>query len=464
MKSELKSKLDHRISGLMREHKVPGLSIGIVENNEITYLKGFGSRDLDKSLPMTPDTLMGIGSMSKSFVALAIMQLADQNRLSVEDPLSKYLVDLLPPALGEIQIKGALSHSSGLPELDGSVLPLSRAFKLPDSHIPMGSKTDYFNFLTEVPEYIRFKPGEHFFYNNDLYYLLSLVIEQVSDLSFTDYVTKNILRPLGMASSRYLTPGQTDDDRKDLEIMIGYMLDKKKHLEQFPLPISEFLQGPGGIFASAKDILIYLQMLLNDGVWHDQQIISKKALEAVFSPQISTPYGIGKNANYCFGWVSESDFLGLKILHHGGGLGVATSKMLICPEKQIGIVVLTNSTNEVPSLLSYGVLSLILGSDFEEPIPQLKAKLQLEPLLGKYEGYKGLSHAEVSIQEYTLKMKVMTQDGPMDLTLVPKDLSTLTFILPLITPESSPEIQFVVKEGSDDIFFTFDRYLFLKKG
>lgn len=114
--------LDKYIRKYMRSGKIPGLAISIINNGQIIYSKGFGARDLEKGLPMTPQTLIGIGSVTKSFTAMAIMKLVESGMLSLDDSVSKYLP--YPPFSNHqnVKIRHLLSHSSGIPACDASLL------------------------------------------------------------------------------------------------------------------------------------------------------------------------------------------------------------------------------------------------------------------------------------------------------------------------------------------------------
>ncbi|MFX0043022.1 MAG: serine hydrolase domain-containing protein, partial [Candidatus Hodarchaeota archaeon] len=131
--------LEQEIVDLMREFKIPGLAIGIVKDGKPYYAKGFGARNLEKNLPFTADTLFGIGSISKSFTAMAIMQLVEQGKVNLQDPANKYINFSLGDDANPIRICHLLSHSSGFPELDGNVVALVRQLGYYDAVIPMSS-------------------------------------------------------------------------------------------------------------------------------------------------------------------------------------------------------------------------------------------------------------------------------------------------------------------------------------
>ena len=161
---ELKNirKLENLIIDLMQESKTPGLAIGIFQDGEEIYSEGFGARNLEENLPMTTDTLFGIGSISKSFTALAIMQLVEQGKIDLNAPVSNYVHFDLGFEDSPITIHNIISHSSGIPELDGSIHPI--IIKMGDfkNVYPLSSENDFLRHVNDAKDEILYKPGEKF--------------------------------------------------------------------------------------------------------------------------------------------------------------------------------------------------------------------------------------------------------------------------------------------------------------
>jgi len=182
---------------VMREGKVPGLSIAVVQDGDTIYAEGFGSRDPAKNLPATPDTLYGIGSCTKSFVAMGILQLADKGKLSLDEPVSTYVpLEIGIPGV-PITIHNLLTHSSGVPSLASSTVALHRGIGI-DTGIPWGSVNDFYRLVNDAQEEIVCSPGERFFYNNAAFRMLGHIIQEASGTPFHKYITENILEPIGM--------------------------------------------------------------------------------------------------------------------------------------------------------------------------------------------------------------------------------------------------------------------------
>jgi CubicO group peptidase (beta-lactamase class C family) len=191
----------------MTEMKIPGLAFAMFKDGQIVYERGFGTKNYFQNYPkkqaVTPSTVFEIGSISKSFTSLAIMQLHDQGKLKVEDPVSKYLPWFkLGFPKHPIQIHHLLPHSSGIPDLGCADLSFSYMLKLgleiDPPMIPISSVEDIKFHINEAQSEILFKPGEKYYYFNGGYSLLGLIITAVSGEIYEDYIHKHIFEPLEM--------------------------------------------------------------------------------------------------------------------------------------------------------------------------------------------------------------------------------------------------------------------------
>ena len=291
------------IRAQMRKRNTPGMAMAVMQNNQTVYAKGFGVRDLKQQHVMDANTLIGIGSITKSFTAFAIMQLQEQGKLSLDDSAAKHL-DVEPfISRRDITLRHMLTHSSGVPSLDAGMLSFNYAFDDFSRLYPASTREDFFAHLADAQDFTIFKPGEKFFYNNDMYTCLGFVIEAVSGLSFEDYLQKNILDPLEMNRAA-LTQQAFDNDPANNK-MTGYSFSSqgdKMAAKASDMPIDGYLQAPGGLYVSMNEMLHYAQCLLNNGEFNGKQIISAASVPELFSPQIETPYGEGPKPHYALGW------------------------------------------------------------------------------------------------------------------------------------------------------------------
>ncbi|MGW8180981.1 MAG: serine hydrolase domain-containing protein, partial [bacterium] len=160
-KWELRDWIEHIVPNLMRAGKLPGLSIAVAENGKTIYADGFGSRDRERNLPATPDTLYGIGSITKSFVAIAVMQLVEKGLISLDDPVSMHAPLRIGLEDDPIRIRHLLTHSLGVPSLATSSVAFYKSVGY-DTGIPFGSPEDFYRLINGAQSEIVDAPGRRF--------------------------------------------------------------------------------------------------------------------------------------------------------------------------------------------------------------------------------------------------------------------------------------------------------------
>jgi CubicO group peptidase (beta-lactamase class C family) len=449
--------IEQYIVNRIRKLKVPGLSIGIIKNKEVVYANGFGARDIDKNLPMTQDTLFGIGSISKSITALAIMQLVEQGKIKLSDPASKYMPFKLGDDANPITIHHLLSHTSGVPELDGANYSLDRVVKATDVLLPMSSRTDFLAHLNGAGDEIKFEPGEKFFYNNDMFTCLALIIEAITKTRLPDYVQKHVFEPLEMKRATYTREGFEGDPEKNTSTF--YLMSEEDAVEVAPFPYSELLDGPGAILCSVSELLKYMQALLNGGRYKGREIIKPSSLERLWTPNIKTN---SDRVSYCYAWSEEKDFLGQRIIQHGGSVCVSSGYFMFSPDQGTGVVVGSNCGHAQVGSIARAVFALVSGEAIEEALPELKAQRRVEPILGEYESYKGINRLEVELQRGVLTATLSNDGGVNTFPLMAKNLDELKFYIASLTPNKDFVVQFYVDEDEGDVYSTFERYVFHK--
>ena len=146
------------------ETRIPGLSIAVVKDNEIIYKNGFGYRDLKRAEPTTPRTLFGIGSVTKSFTALAILKLVEEDKISLDDSIEQYVPLKIRPFGEEITIHHLLTHSSGIPALAYAEAFIRSFLGIDHCWLPICKPEDVITFMSDAQEWVEAKPGEKFFY------------------------------------------------------------------------------------------------------------------------------------------------------------------------------------------------------------------------------------------------------------------------------------------------------------
>jgi len=450
------------IRNYMRRNKIPGLSISIFQEDKIIYSKGFGARDLERFLPMTPQTLIGIGSITKSITAFGIMKLIERGKLNLEDSASKYL-DFAPfKTHPDMTIKNMLSHTTGVPAADAG---LSSLFYLFDDYSRVFPATNYEDFIAHIgdPEdYIIFKPGEKFFYNNDMYTCLGFIISKISGQEYVDFIRKEILEPLQMKRAFF----SKDDFNNDNNKITGYLTKKKGDNlvpKKNPVPLYEYLNAPGGLYVSTEEMINYIQCLLQNGLHHGEELLTINSIKELWTPIISCPYGFGENPQYCLGWVESNNYLSTKIIHHGGGLGTSCAHIALEPDHKIGIMVGQNSCNANINVIIKAALSILLGFDPMKEVEELNLEKVIDDIKGIYKSPHDLYDLKISLEKGILTADIEVDDGPMNYPIIINNLDTLEFKICGTLPPVKHNIRFIRNPKSNKVeFASFDRYLYRK--
>ena len=458
--SRLKEKWTTLIMNLMEQNKILGLSVCVVQKGKVLFERGFGLRQINPPKPMTADTLIGIGSISKSFTALAILQLEEQGLLSIEDPIDQYFPFFSHDESNPIKIKHLLSHSTGYPSLDGTTIYSLQCDDRYLTYLPIQTRQDLEWYIAQAKEECQFPPGTRFFYNNDMFTLLGYLIEDLSGLSYVDYIQKFILNPLKMERTCY------NKHNLDEDYATGYHQKKEGSIpEPGKFPYHEYLHAPGGIMTSASEMKNYIIAMLNKGQFNDRSLIKPELFSKLWNPQISCPYHYSSYGDYCLGWMRENQFHESLLVRHGGGLSVATASLGLLPEKEFGVFVAENDAKGVAGSIAQAILADFLEHDPEQVVPLLQLQAWKKRICGKYQTFRGLYQSKISLKNDQLYINLEIDDGKLDFSLIPKDLDKLTFSTPSLLPNTALMIQFVEDPETQEIkYFTYDRYLYHRVG
>ncbi len=410
------AKLDEFVMERMGQTKLTAVSLAVVEGDQIIYQRGYGQRDLERGLPATPQTLYGIGSVTKSFTCLAILQLQEKGLLCVDDPVDQYLPLTVQPKGERIKIRHLMSHSSGLPALAYLENLLRHRHGAVDSYYPVGNLDDMLAFMNGAEDWAYTRPGERWFYLNEGYILLGGIIEKLSGKPYATYIEEQILGPLGM--------DRTTFDRtffqEDKDAAVPYTTNKEgKHLAR------EYVwgqaQADGGMVSNAVDMSRYISMYLDGG----KGIISPASLQAMMTPEVANP---GRDvttgepvSGYAWG-LSESDFYGRRMISHSGMMFVCTAAMQFLPEEKLGVMVLANGTGYAMANYASFALATALGED-PWAMPALSTERTLSALTGSYETYKGTYGIKVKRSGDFLLLDFTNKLSTSEVPLIPEDLS-----------------------------------------
>ena len=441
---------------LMGKYSVPGLSVSVVKDNEILFERGFGYRNLESLIPMTKNTLAGIGSISKSFTAIAVLQLQERGLLTIEDPIVKFFPWFPQNPEKPVLIKHLLSHSTGLPAIDGTILESLHHIKRHINFTPVVNRSDLEWYIKNAEGERLFDPGEQFFYNNDMYTLIGYLIEDLTGKKLVEYMRKHILAPLGMDRTSYTSEEMSNDSLNDAST--GYAIKDKKAL-MFTHPYSDFLNAAGGILSSAHEMINYIKFILQKGKIDGNVLLSEDTMEFLWKPIIRSPYTSGNDMSYCLGW-NKGEFFGKTLIQHGGGLLSSTARLSILPEDTIGVFAIENDAKGICAMVVDGILAILTGND-PESLPTFKYNKLISEVKGTYKSYRGVYSLRVEMKNSLLWAHLEIDDGELDVPLTIKNAENLIFTIPIGAPELQREIRFLRDKATKKVVHaTYDRYLY----
>jgi CubicO group peptidase (beta-lactamase class C family) len=294
----------------------PGASVAVVKDGVVVLERAYGVADLATHAPATPQTNYRLASVTKQFTAMSILLLAQRGDLSIDDPVARYLPELLVNA-PNLTLRHLLTHTSGLPEYD-NLLPEDDTHQIVDR--------DVLELLAHQPKLVLFPaPGTEHHYNNTGYALLALVVERVSGLSYAEFLRRNIFVPLGMTASTAYQPGAAIANRA-----YGYRLRNGEFVLADQTRDTAVL-GDGGIYSSTRDLARWI-----DALEHGRLLDPKRLAEAT-SPLVPT----NDATSYGFGW-RVSAWNGEKLVFHTGVSSGFKNALLWVPSRRLAVIVLSN--------------------------------------------------------------------------------------------------------------------------
>jgi len=353
---ELIAELDAWIEETRRHWEVPGLSVAIVQNDEVLLCKGYGVRALGSDALADGDTLYAIASNSKAFTAAGLAILVDEGKIRWDDRVQATLPWLRlsdPLASSDLRIRDLLCHRCGLGTFSGDLLWWGTPYS------PREILERSVHLKPENP----FRGG--YGYSNLMFLAAGEVTAAVSGQSWNDFVQQRILTPLEMNRTRLSI--------RQLEGMEN-VASPHKTLPDRSVKIDwmnwDAMGAAGGIISSVSDMTHWLRLQLRMGkLANGQSLFSEGAAYEMWQPQTIMPISQARSARnpsthfraYGLGW-SLSDYHGHKLVGHGGGYDGMYSEVLMVPEKKLGIVVLTNSMTPIGNTIAYTLVDRFLGA------------------------------------------------------------------------------------------------------
>lgn len=370
-------------------------TVVILKDGQRVFEKAIGKANLEFDVPAGMQTVYEIGSITKSFTAAAILKLQEQGKLKVSDPVSTFLPGF--PNGDRITLHHLLTHTSGLQSFTGfpDFLETQKLQKTQDQLI------DSFKNLP-----LEFEPGDRFQYSNSGFTLLGKVIEVASGQPYQDYITENILSPLGFKQLQFhsrldLVPNRATGYVPD---GISYRLPESHNVE---------IAGPaGGLFATANELALWLPSL------SEGKVLGPEGVKAFTTAQVHIGNEPGFQ-NYGYG-VGVGSFAGKKVLAHGGNINGFNAMMLYFPEEKLSIVALSNLDGNGSNLLANDLAKVALGEEVTLPEPRVAVDVPVS-VLETYAGLYEVPDLQTTLRIFVKKGQLMVEvPGAGEFALVPE--------------------------------------------
>jgi len=364
------------IASQLDYNDIPGMSVAVVYDQELVWSRGMGFADVDKKVPASPDTIYSICSISKLFTSIGIMQLRDEGKLRLDDPIGKHLSwfdikDKYPDA-PDATIGGILTHSSGLPR---------------EADYPYWSGPE-FHFPTRE-QIMEALAGQEELYPADTYYqysnlgmaLLGEVIAEVSGTPYAEYIQENILTPLGLED----TSPEIPEEQRGKKLATGYSVRLRDGSRKvIPFYLVNGIAPAAGFASTAADLARFASWqfrLLEKGGWEVLSANTLKEMHRVhwLDPDWSSPRGLG----FSISRRNDRTYVG-----HGGNCPGYRTQLYLRPKDKIAVVAMSNAHDVSPSSYAYEIFDLVAPAILDAAKGTEKANKpdpDLEKFVGRYE-------------------------------------------------------------------------------
>jgi len=361
----------------MEELHSPGLAVAVVEGATVVFAGYFGWADLAAKKPVDETTLFRIGSISKTFTAIGLMQQWEQGRFKLDDDINDYLPKPLifppHPETRPVTFKHLLTHTSG----GGEFLAYSQVVTLGKTVFVKGENYLPLEHYLDLGMKTKKDPGLKWAYCNYGFAFLGLALEDISGEPFHLYEQKHVLEPLGLTHSFF---------RHNAAVLAqtatGYKFRNQRY--KVDQPQMTGLTPPGNLFTSLPDMALYLVALLNGGKNSNGRVLKPETLAMMMDTQYTLD---PRQMGWGFGFqVYGNNLWGCRVIGHAGSVPFGfTSQMLLVPDRRVGVLVFSNSETYSPGQIAWGVLKLALGIQ-PEPLPLIAPDQSVWPKLKGYYG------------------------------------------------------------------------------
>jgi D-alanyl-D-alanine carboxypeptidase len=431
------------IEGQIAYRGIPGAVVGVVSGQELIWSKGFGYADIKAKLPMSATTKFRMASNSKLFTAVAIMQLREEGKLGLDDPVVKYLPWFKPKPAGDddgpITIEQLLSHSSGLQREAGDHWS---SFQFPTA--------DELQRLFAERQ-AAFAPSVRWKYSNLGYAIAGLVVEKVSGERWADYVDRNIFRPLQMTAS------SVDKNVPGLAIPYGRRMPDGTR-EVLPFVDARGMAAATGVTSDLEDMAKFMSAQFRRGPRGGAQIVSGGSWREMLRVRsVEENWASGTGLGFDVKRVKDKTYIG-----HGGVYPGNTTQTLIQLDDKVGVIVLTNTIDSYPSGIAQQLMATVgqaaAKSASAKPAPTTAWDPAWERFAGLYRG----RWEDQQVVVLNKKLVLITPNGPNldnSVTLEPLGGGRFRFEAPTGGGEVGEVVRFVEQSGRPMRMYTGDSWI-----
>lgn len=382
--AELAPRIDALAAEVLKEGPVVGLSLAVVRGNDIVIQKGYGQANLELGVPVTEQSLFRIGSITKQFTAAAIMQLVEQGKVKLDDDVTKYVA--FPTHGKRITLRHLLTHTSGIKgytEADDF-----------DKKAPLELTPDeVLALVKDAP--LLFEPEAKWSYSNTGYFLLGLVVEKASGMTYAEYLEKNVYPRAGLKQTTYCDVGRVLPHR-----VAGYAVKKGQFVNAEPLGMS-VPYAAGSLCSTAQELVTWAHAL------ESGKVVSPESYKLMTTPvktqdPKAPPYGFG---------LSPNEFEGHPTVEHSGGINGFAANLVRFPKDDLTVVALFNTAGAVgPTYVTDKLARLALGI----PEPEVKDLPLSAEEAKRYEGSYAAEERSWTLRFADGKLRMRPAKMPAD--------------------------------------------------
>jgi D-alanyl-D-alanine carboxypeptidase len=410
--SDLLSEIDALVRAAFQPHE-PGAAVIAIKNGQPVLRAGYGLANLELGVAIAPDTVFRLASITKQFTAVATLMLVEQGLLALDDPITRFWPDY-PTHAHTITVEHLLTHTSGI-----------RSYTDMPEWPPLWRKDFAVQELIDFFKYqpMQFAPGTRWAYNNSGYHQLGAIIEQVSGLSYEQFIQQRIFDPLGMRQSYYDNPARIIPKRAS-----GYQRGADGFQNAEYLSMTQ-PYAAGALASTIDDLAIWDAALANG------RLLQPATLERAWAPYRLAD---GTLTDYGYGW-QLSAWQGRRTIEHSGGIHGFATYALRMPTEGAFVAALSNNPGTVSlELLALKIAALLIGQPYRDPTPIELTADELAPYIGVYRGTAGIESTIVAEDDRLL----LQEPGGPPMALVP--VARDEFHL-----EGRPLDRFVFMRGTD---------------